>query len=182
MLKATILPPLRRTAADAEAFARVVHEGQVDLAGRPYVEHLGRVAERSLQIAGPHAFRPDRLAQIAWLHDVLEPDARPRGHVWPRDLQNEGFDIDVIMRVECLCTQMKGLPYRKKIELICAQAFNLNEDCLVIVKLADVEDNSDPGRLALLDPKKRAWAERRYLPAKDRLRAAIRQREEGDDV
>jgi hypothetical protein len=29
---------MRRTARDAEAFARIVHEGQLDRAGRPFLE------------------------------------------------------------------------------------------------------------------------------------------------
>ena len=46
-----ILPPLRRTAADAQTVATVVHRGQVDKAGRPYIEHLARVVAGVLRLS-----------------------------------------------------------------------------------------------------------------------------------
>jgi hypothetical protein len=46
----------------------------------------------------------------------------------------------------------------------------------ILVKLADVEDNSDPERLALLPEETRARLLRKYEPAKEVLRAAARQK------
>ncbi|AWB21271.1 hypothetical protein DA075_10400 [Methylobacterium currus] len=41
-----VLPPLVRTARDAEAFARHAHLGQFDKVGDTYICHLERVAHR----------------------------------------------------------------------------------------------------------------------------------------
>ena len=43
--KPLVLSQMRWTARDAEAFARIVHEGQQDRAGQPYWRHLERVAD-----------------------------------------------------------------------------------------------------------------------------------------
>lgn len=43
--KSLVLSQIRWTARDAEAFARIVHEGQQDSAGQPYWRHLKRVAD-----------------------------------------------------------------------------------------------------------------------------------------
>lgn len=48
----------------AKELAHRAHAGQVDKAGRPYIEHVARVAA---------AVADDPLAEaVAWLHDVLE--------------------------------------------------------------------------------------------------------------
>src|SRR3954449_3148842 len=65
------------TSADAKAFARIQHAGQVDKVGAPYVEHLERVAfaaEHRAQQARDLslAVDPDAVVQAAWLHDVIE--------------------------------------------------------------------------------------------------------------
>ena len=46
----------------ARQFAVEAHAGQTDKAGRPYVEHLQRVAEAL----------PEHLQAAGWLHDVIE--------------------------------------------------------------------------------------------------------------
>ena len=48
----------------AKDLAHRAHAGQVDKAGRPYIEHVARVAARV-------ADDPEAEA-VAWLHDVLE--------------------------------------------------------------------------------------------------------------
>ncbi len=49
-------------AEQAEAIAERAHRGRVEPSGRPYIEHVRRVA----------ASVPDEAASVAWLHDVLE--------------------------------------------------------------------------------------------------------------
>jgi hypothetical protein len=46
---------------DARAIAEWAHRGQVEPSGRPYIEHVRRVAARVSSEA----------ASVAWLHDVL---------------------------------------------------------------------------------------------------------------
>jgi hypothetical protein len=48
--------------SEARAIAEWAHRGQVEPSGRPYIEHVRRVA----------ALVPDEAASVAWLHDVLE--------------------------------------------------------------------------------------------------------------
>lgn len=147
-----ILPPLRRTAKDAEAFARIVHGGQTDKAGRPYVEHVARVAARVILYGGT-----DDAVQIAWLHDVVEDT--PYGE---EDLCREDFSDDVVEGVCWLSRNHSGAtaggPYPDWIEEIAANA----PLPVILVKIADVEDNADPERLALLDEPTRRRLSAKY--------------------
>lgn len=49
-------------AEQAEAIAERAHRGRMEPSGRPYIEHVRRVA----------ASVPDEAVSVAWLHDVLE--------------------------------------------------------------------------------------------------------------
>src|SRR5699024_8102125 len=49
---------------EAKTLAQQAHAGQTDKAGRPYIEHVARVAAQV-------AFWPEAEA-VAWLHDVVE--------------------------------------------------------------------------------------------------------------
>jgi len=163
-----ILPPLRRTAADAETFARAVHAGQVDQAGEPYVGHLERVARRALEITCQSGMRlrlPEvaDVEQIAWLHDTIEGQGVTAG-----DLLAEGFAPAVVEGVAWL-TKRKGEPYSYWIDRMCAAA----PLPVLIVKLADMEDNADPARLALLPEEKRARLTAKYARPLEALRAAV---------
>ncbi len=67
--------------ADALAFCRAAHAGQVDKAGRPYAEHPERVAARAMRIidAVPPSVVGGRegieILRAALLHDVVEDAA-----------------------------------------------------------------------------------------------------------
>src|SRR5674476_127778 len=54
----------------AKDIATKAHEGQVDKAGMPYIDHPRRVAERVAHVD----VRPEAIA-VAWLHDVVEDTA-----------------------------------------------------------------------------------------------------------
>ena len=54
-----------RAAIDHDGLATIAHRGQVDKAGKPYIDHPRRVAGR---LAGG----PRYTLAAAWLHDVLE--------------------------------------------------------------------------------------------------------------
>ncbi len=165
-----VLPPLRRTRTDARKFAEIVHFGQVDKAGAPYIEHVYWVARDASKEAGRLGLPDDledAIAQIGQLHDVLEPDDRPFGHVSTDDLRAEGFSEDVIASVTLLtrCDE----PYADYIDAI-AEA---DDVAAILVKIADLEDNLDPDRLGRLDPAKAASLRKRYEPALARLKAAL---------
>ncbi|WP_066922985.1 hypothetical protein [Methylobacterium sp. CCH5-D2] len=163
---ALVLPRFRRTEQDARTFALHAHCGQTDKAGHPYARHLTRVLEVLVEFA-PRSWRGvdfDEAMQIAWLHDVIEDAPYDGNH-----LRAEGFSLIVVTGVEWL-TRQRGdtRPYAEWIASIGAKA---PLHC-ILVKLADVEVNSDPDRLALLDEATRARLLAKYEPAKVVLRAA----------
>ncbi len=105
------------------------HEGQVDKGGEPYVLHPVRVMMR---VRSPEA----RVAAL--LHDVLEDSSLSL-----EDLHREGFSPPVLKAVQCL-TRRAGETYLQFINRV-------KEDALAReVKIADLEDNLNVGRMAHL--------------------------------
>lgn len=133
----------------AEALARSAHEGQVDKAGKPYAEHPARIAA---SVAGDPV-----LESIAWLHDVVEDTP-----VTLADLRAAGFPEEVVAGVAAI-TQ---LPDESRPGYYARVAANSRAR---IVKLADIADNSDPARLAVLDEASRARLEQKYASARAQL-------------
>lgn len=130
----------------AEQFARTAHREQLDKASRPYIEHLRRVAER-VRGFGPHALA------VAWLHDVIEDC-----DVTAEDLQKQGFPMAVVDAVQAL-TKRSGESHEDAVRRACA------DPIAKVVKAADVADNSDPARLALLDPELAERLSKKYARA-----------------
>lgn len=132
----------------AKALAYRAHAGQVDKAGRPYIEHVARVAA---------AVADDPEAEtVAWLHDVLE-DAP--GY-W-REIVNV-FGPSVFEAVRTL-TRFKSV----HVDVYYAEI--RNDPIALRVKLADIADNADESRLALLDEKTAARLRRKYANARKAL-------------
>jgi (p)ppGpp synthase/HD superfamily hydrolase len=129
--------------AQAKELAYRAHAGQVDKAGRPYIEHVARVAARV-------ADDPEAEA-VAWLHDVLEDCPRHSGEVLPM------FGYQVWRQVELLTRRdiCDGIYY----DCIAANPIALR------VKLADIADNADESRLALLDETTAARLRKKYAKA-----------------
>lgn len=128
----------------AKALAIRAHAGQVDKAGRPYIEHVARVAA---------AVSDDPVAEaVAWLHDVLE-DCDECFH---EAVFVIGSDVALsVMRL----TRCRTVADDRYYGLI-----RLNKTALR-VKLADIADNSSEERLALLDEKTAARLRRKYAKA-----------------
>jgi predicted secreted protein len=134
---------------EAWRVAHAAHAGQVDIAGRPYIEHVARVA---LAVEGD-----DEAEAVAWLHDVLE-DCPAYAHLvvkFPPVIADAVLDLTR--------TRFGDASYY----------WNIRRNPLALkVKLADIADNSDEARLALLNP---ATAERlriKYAMARAALGAA----------
>lgn len=128
----------------AKELAYRAHAGQVDKAGRPYIEHVARVAA---------AVSDDPVAEaVAWLHDVLED--------CDECLHEAVFVIgsDVALAVMRLTRSMM-VDDEQYYELI-----RLNKIALR-VKLADIADNTSEDRLSLLDEKTAARLRRKYAKA-----------------
>lgn len=129
----------------AKELAYRAHAGQVDKAGRPYIEHLSRVAD---------AVADDPEAEaVAWLHDVLE-------------------DCHDVFRLVILDTFTRWV-YSDCALLDRNRSYNNVEyyACLrssnraLRVKLADIADNADEARLTLLDDKTADRLRRKYAKA-----------------
>lgn len=126
------------------AICERAHAGQFDKEGRPYVEHVRRVASY---------VDPDRSASVhaaALLHDVLEDSS-----LTVADLANEGIPPDVL-EIVLLLTRRRDVADANYYRRIRAHVDALE------VKLADLADNTDPGRLAQLGPADRARLTQKY--------------------
>ena len=131
----------------ARDLAHRAHAGQVDKAGRPYIEHVARVAAAVSD-------EPEAEA-VAWLHDVLEDCPEFANEFW-------GMPASVTKYVHYL-TRVPGWPARNYYERISEHRVALR------VKLADIADNADEARLALLPPDVAARLRRKYAKARKAL-------------
>jgi len=128
--------------------ANKAHEGQVDKAGQPYIEHPLRVMNMG---------DTDDERIVGVLHDVIEDSD------WTFEkLLKEGFSIEVVEALRCLTKLSKDEPYEKFIKRI------KKNPLAVKVKINDLIDNMDIRRLAYISEKdvKRL---RKYLKAYKQL-------------
>ena len=134
----------------AKELACLAHAGQVDKAGRPYIEHVARVAA---------AVSDDPEAEaVAWLHDVIEDHPEYQSAV----IANFNTHINVVYAVHDL-TRREG-------DREAFYYWNIRQSPLALrVKLADIADNSDESRLSLLDEKTATRLRRKYLEARRAL-------------
>ena len=131
----------------ALVIARDAHAGQVDKAGRPYIEHVLRVVD---------AVDGEDAKIVAALHDVLED-----GEGWTKQrLLDERFEPSIIRDVAILTRPQKWL-YQGYVDSIA----NLGSLRARAVKIADLLDNLDPARLALLPEVDQARLSHKYATA-----------------
>jgi hypothetical protein len=124
----------------ALTMARDAHDGQTDKAGQPYIGHVLRVVQR---VGQPEA------KIVAALHDVVEDT-----DVTLEDLAAAGFPAEVTAAVGAL-TRQPDEPYTMFVWR--AGMNSLARE----VKMADLLDNSDPERLAVLpDPEAQRLSEK----------------------
>ncbi|GEP11776.1 HD domain-containing protein [Methylobacterium gnaphalii] len=149
----------------AEAFATRAHAGQLDKGGRPYIEHPARVAARARQIAERLEY-PSHVADgceaAGWLHDTIEDTGTTQ-----EDLHAAEFPGAVVRAVQLL-SRPAGVPYAGFIQAI----IDSGDVVALLVKLADVEDNTNPARPSTATLPRSLHA--RYGSAKYSLRNAIR--------
>ena len=138
----------------AQVLATAAHRGQTDKAGADYIDHPRRVAAAVSAHADP-AWLPQAQA-AAWLHDVLEDTA-----VTAAELRAQ-FPPEVVHAVQLLTRRPGQTPEAyyaavKADPIACA------------VKHADLDDNTDPARLARLDPATRERLTAKYAKARAAL-------------
>lgn len=128
----------------AIALARRFHDGATDKAGRPYIEHVLRVAE---------AVETDDEKLAAVMHDLLEDTV-----LTGTDLSCAGCPPKVRLAVEALTRA----PEEGYDEFLVRAASN---EIALVVKLADIADNADEDRLAMLEPELSARLRSKYQRA-----------------
>lgn len=141
------------TVADADALAERAHRGQVDKAGRPYIEHPRAVAA-ALAVHG------DLAVMAGLLHDVVEDT-----HVTLDDLRAAGYPEAVVSAVDSV-SRRAGETYMDMIRRAAADPLGR------LVKIADNANNSDEDRLSYLEPEVAEFLRRRYAKARAVLLAA----------
>ena len=139
----------------AEQLARGAHADQTDKAGRPYVEHLERVAGR---------MHDDGEQAVAWLHDILEDTTTTA-----EDLTRNGVQTAIVADVEAL-TREPHERYAGYIERL----RSAGSARAVAVKLADLADHLEHHPEAI-----DAGLKRRYRHARKRLKTATNQTHAG---
>jgi (p)ppGpp synthase/HD superfamily hydrolase len=132
---------------DAELVARAAHAGQTDKAGSDYVaSHVADVAARVAHL-GPV------VEAVAWLHDVLEDT------LVTEDELRMLFPEEIVAAVLALTKRTGEAPdgYYARVRA--------NALARVVKVYGDVPSNTNPERLALLDPQTRKRLERKYAHA-----------------
>lgn len=130
----------------AVELATVAHQGQCDKAGQPYIGHLQRVAS----YVDPHNIHA---VAAALLHDSIEDTT-----LTAADLAALGIPPEVIEVVELLTRHDGQLPTDYYTQI---RQHRLARE----IKLADLADNTDPDRLAMLPKALRAHLQRKYANA-----------------
>lgn len=123
----------------ARVVATLAHRRQVDKIGEPYIEHPQRVVSRLSKAFREGDQENDIVAAVGWLHDVLEDS-----DLTNQDLLKCGIRSDVIKSVELL-TKVPNEPNDEYYRRVSNDYFARK------VKIADMQDNLDPKRLAQLD-------------------------------
>ena len=158
------------TIEETAALAGSLHAGQTDKSGAPYIGHLARVSRHLVRLF-PGASAAERHA--AWLHDALEDTPTTAD-----DLARLGYDPAVIAIVAAVTRTPGTDTYQQRIEALAGSGFV----SAMRVKLADLTDNSDPARLALLPEDRARPLARRYERAKATLEAALKAHGPADDA
>jgi len=147
------------TIDDTIAFIKVAHAGQKDAAGLDYYLHPIAVVNRLPADADLEV----KLAAL--LHDVLEDTPHTA-----QDLLDMGYSARTVATVEWVTKAPDDTrSYPEKVAAIIAGG---NRDAIQ-VKFADMSENADPERLALLPPERRDHFVRKYTAPLQALREAL---------
>lgn len=118
---------MTQTLERAIAIAAAAHAGQVDKGGAPYILHPLKVMLRMSTLE-------ERI--VAVLHDVVEDCG-----ISLDDLRKEGFSPEVLSAIESV-TKVTGESYEDFVERAARNPIGR------VVKLGDLEENSDLSRIA----------------------------------
>ncbi len=141
---------------NAIKIATLVHEKEIDKAGKPYILH-------PLSVMKSPILETDKEKSVGVLHDVLESEPTSI-----RLLLSMRMPEDVIEAVKIL-TRDSSDTYAEYINKI-ANSGNLTA---IKVKLADLNHNSSEERMIVLKPEKASQLNKRYSKAKSILEPLI---------
>jgi (p)ppGpp synthase/HD superfamily hydrolase len=131
--------------ARADEIAAREHQGQVDKAGDPYIDLLRRIARRVAEAGGSVEQQA-----AALLHDVLDDSATTLD-----DLRDQGMP-ELVLRLVAALTKVEGEDYDQAVR-------RAAEDPLArLIKRCDLEEKSDPDRLARLSGPTRHHLDEKY--------------------
>lgn len=136
--------------AAADRLASAAHEGQVDKAGHPYIDHPRRVAAKVAHLGDDYRI-------VALLHDVVEDTPVTL------DVLAATFPGHIVDAVDAI-THRAGMSRDDYYAQVAANPL------AVQVKFADIADNTDPLRLAALPGTTQARLEAKYAHARTKLR------------
>lgn len=129
----------------ARAIATKAHQGQTDKLGAAYIGHPARVAEHARRLGG------DGFAvAAAWLHDVVEDCEVSAGDLCAAGIAREVCDAVVLL------SKRPGQSLKEYCAAVKANPLAL------LVKRADLADNTDPERTSLLPEHTRARLAAKY--------------------
>jgi (p)ppGpp synthase/HD superfamily hydrolase len=139
--------------------------GQTDLAGKPYMGHILRVMGGTVQRWG---YVPELIC-IALYHDLLEDT-----EATSKALIDDGVSHRVYNGVQQM-TRWKGEDYDVYIGRLMGGGYH--EDCInaMKVKLVDLEDNMDLGRLGRKPTGKDMERLHRYITAKRQITKRLKE-------
>lgn len=140
----------------ARDIATRAHRGQTDKSGADYIDHPRRVAQRVRHYAT--ADQQDAAQVVAWLHDVVEDTP-----VTLDALRSE-FPEEIVAGVDAM-TRRADEEHDDYYRRVAA------DPLARVIKQADLDDNTDPARTALLDPETRVRLEQKYAHAREVLAA-----------
>ncbi|WP_261560406.1 phosphohydrolase [Frankia tisae] len=150
-------PTAGPTLDDAIAFATRMHTGQVDKGGEEYIGHPLRVMATVVHTAGPAGVDPHSAQLAAVLHDVVEDSDTTLA-----DLTAAGYPAPVVAAVDAL-SHRPDESMRDYLARVAA------DPLAVVVKRADMQDNSDPARLGRLAPERAEHLATRYAGRRELL-------------
>lgn len=130
---------------EAARLAEWHHTGQLDKSGATYIDHPRRVAERLVAEGAA-----DEVVAVAWLHDVLEDTP-----CTVEELLAHGASSEQMAALDALSHRERETR-ETYIARIAGNAIARQ------VKRADIDDNTDPERLALLDTTQRDRLKAKY--------------------
>jgi hypothetical protein len=137
------------TLEETRAFVRQLHSGHLDQIGRPYHQHLERVLDRLMRLFPESS---EAAHHAALLHGSVEEKKTTLSA-----LREMGYPEPVIEMV-AWNTRPRGEGAPAYLDWI--QDFaDIAPLGAIMIKVADLDDNSDPERIAQLPPERRDVAE-----------------------